>query len=190
VDKVIDTRDLIGDEVDTPESKNVCQRLLSAAVTSGYSLPGIAIAGREAHIACRQVVLVDDTTELATLMGSIAEGLVIVAHNSLGDQGREVVGIAPADTLYRNGDVGSRDRVVADPDIRSDEVGLLLGEKIGTGLDCLGRQLGEVLISHLDQLLVGNAAGADEDHPVGRIVVLDVVRKLGSGDVSNVLSRA
>ena len=52
------------------------------------------------------------------------------------------------------------------------------------------RQAGEVLVSHLDQLLVGEAAGADKHHAVGGVVVLDVVGKLGAADVADVFAGA
>lgn len=156
----------------------------------GWSVPSIAVAGGEAHEAVGQVILVHDAAELAALVGSIAEGLVVVADNGLGDERGEIIGVVPADTLDSNGDVGRGDGIVADPDVRADEVGLLLGQEVGAGLGSLGRELGEVLVGHLNKLLVGDAASANENHAVGRVVVLDVVDELGPGDIPNVLAGA
>lgn len=88
----------------------------------------------------------DEAAELATLVRRVAQSLVVVADDGLGDQSSEVVIIVPANTLDGNGDVGGRNSVVAYPDIRANEFGLLLGEEIGVGLGGLRRQLGEVLV--------------------------------------------
>jgi len=133
-------------------------------------------------------VLVDEAAELAASVLSIAHGLVVVANDGLGDQSGEVVLITPANTLDSNGDVGGRDGVIADPDIGADEVGLLLGEEVGTGLGGLRGEAGEVLVGHLNELVVGDAAGTDENHAVGCVVGLDVVGELGPGDVADVLA--
>lgn len=152
--------------------------------------PGVAIAGGEGHEAVGKVVLVDEAAELAALVGSVAHGLVVVANDGLGDESGEVVGVTPADTLNGNGDVGSGDGVVTDSDIRSNEVGSLLGLEVGTGLDGCGREAGEVLVSHLDELLVGDTTSSDKNHAVGCVVGLDVVGELGPGDVADVLAGA
>jgi hypothetical protein len=47
-----------------------------------------------------------------------------------------------------------------------------------------------VLLSELDELLVRDATGTNENHTVSSVVVLDVVGELFSGDVADVLSRA
>jgi hypothetical protein len=47
-----------------------------------------------------------------------------------------------------------------------------------------------VLVGHLDELLVGDATGADEYHAVGGVVGLDVVGELGPGNVTDVLAGA
>ena len=80
-------------------------------------LPGITVAGREAHEASGKVVCVDEAAELAAGMLGIAHGFVVVANDSLGYQGGEVVRITPANTLNSDGDVGGGDRVVPDSDI-------------------------------------------------------------------------
>lgn len=132
----------------------------------------------------------NDAAELAALVRSVAKSLVIVADNSLGDEGSEVVGVVPADALNGNGDVGGGDSVVADSDIGADEIGLLLGQEVGGGLGALGGEASKVLVSHLDELLVGNTTSSDKNHAVGSVVVLDVVGKLGPGDVTDVLAGA
>ena len=132
----------------------------------------------------------DEGAELAASVRSIAQGLVVVADNSLRHQGGEVVVVVPADALYSNGYVGGRESVVPDPDVGADKVGLLLGQQVGTGLRRRRGQVGKVLVGHLDELLVGHTAGANEHHAVGRVIALDIVHKLGPGDVADVLAGA
>lgn len=132
----------------------------------------------------------DDTAEPVALVGGVAEGLVVVANDGLGDEGREVVGVVPAHTLNSDGNVGGGDGVVADTDVGANEVGLLLGQEVGAGLGGLGGQAGELLLGHLDELLVGDTAGTDKDHAVSGVVILDVVDELGPGDVADVLAGA
>lgn len=156
----------------------------------GRYVPSVAVAGGEAHEARRQVVLVDVCAQLAAGVGRVAEGLVVVADDGLRDESGKIVGVTPAHTLDGEGDVGRGHGVVADADLGADEVGRLLGQEVCAVVRALGGQVGEVLVGHLDQLVVGNAAGADEDHAVGRVVVLDVVGELGARQVADVLARA
>lgn len=130
----------------------------------------------------------DNATELASLVGSITEGLVVVANDGLSDQRGKVVGVVPADTFHSNGDVGGREGVVANPDVGADEVGLLLGQEGSAALRGRGRELSEVLVGHLHELLMGDTTSTNEHHAVSRVVVLDVVDELGPGDVANVLA--
>lgn len=82
----------------------------------------------------------DESTELATNVRSVAHSLVPVTNNSLGNQSSEVVVILPADTLHGNSNVGSRDGIITDSNLRADEVGLpLLGGSDGRG--SAGRRL-------------------------------------------------
>lgn len=127
--------------------------------------------------------------QLASLVRSVAHGLVVVSNNGLSDQGSEVVIVIPANTLHSNGDVGGRDGVVAYPDIGTDELRLLLGQEVCVGLGRVGRQLRKVLVGHLYKLLVGDATSANKHHAISSVVVLDVVGELGSGDIANVLPR-
>ena len=135
-------------------------------------------------------MLVNISAQLAAGVGSVAESLVVVANDSLRNEGGKVVGVAPAHTLDGEGDVGGGHGVVADTDLGTDEVGGLLGEEVRAVVVALGGEVGKVLLGHLDELLVGNAASASEDHAVGGVVVLDVVGKLGAGKVSDVLAGA
>jgi hypothetical protein len=135
-------------------------------------------------------VLVDPAAELTALMGSLANSLVVVANNSLSNESSEVILGVPADTLNGESDVGSRHGIISDTDIRAHEVSLLLGAEVGTGLGTAGGETGEVLLSKLNKLLVGDTTGSNENHAVSSVVVLDVVGKLGSGDVADVLARA
>lgn len=132
----------------------------------------------------------NEAAELAALVGSVAKSLVVVANDGLGNEGSEVVVVGPADTLNGDSNVGSGDGVVANTDIGTDEVGPLLGEDGSAALGGGSRELGEVLVGHLDELLVGNATGANENHAVGGVVVLDVIHELGTGDVTDVLTGA
>lgn len=135
-------------------------------------------------------MLVDPAAELAALVGSLTNSLVIVADDSLGDEGSEVVLRVPADTLNGQSDVGSGHGIITDTDIGTHKVSLLLGEQVGAVLGAAGGEAAEVLLSELDELLVGDAAGTDKDHSVSSVVVLDVVDELGSGDVADVLAGA
>lgn len=133
---------------------------------------------------------VNEAAELAALVRSIAHGLVVVANDGLGNKGGEVVLRVPAHTLNSQSNVGSADGVITDTDIGADEVSLLLGLKVGSVLDALAGETGEVLLREVDKLLVGNATSADKNHALGSIVVFDVVRELSAGDVADVLTRA
>lgn len=168
VDEVIDTGDVVADEVNAPETS-------------------IAVAGGEGHEAVGKLVLVDEAAELAALMRGVAEGLVVVANDGLGDEGSEVVRRRPADTLNSKGNVGSAEGIVTDADVGADEVSLLLGQ--GGGTSSLGKTR-EVLLGELDELLVGDTTRANKDHAVSSVVLLDVVGQLGAGDVADVLAGA
>lgn len=150
-------------------------------------LPCVAVAGGETQEAVGQIVLVDKTTELAALVRSIAHSLVVVANNSLSNESSEVVIVVPADTLNRNGDICSAQSVVAYSDIRTDKLGLLLGQKVGVSLRGGSGQLGKILVGHFDELLVGDTTSADKDHAISSVVMFDVVAELGSGNVADVL---
>lgn len=133
-------------------------------------------------------MLVNIAAQLAALVRGVAHGLVVVADDGLSDESSEVVLGVPANTLDGNGDVGGGHGVIANTDIRTNKVGLLLGQDVGLSLGAAGGKAGEVLLGKLNQLLVGNATGGSEDHTIGSVVVLDVVDELGAGNVTDVLA--
>jgi hypothetical protein len=135
-------------------------------------------------------VLVDIAAELAALVRSLAKSLIVVADDSLGNEGSEVVGRVPANTLNGKSDVGGGHVVVTDTDIGTEEISLLLGELVGLVLGASTGEAREVLLSKLNQLLVGDATGANKNHAVSSVIALDVVGQLGSGDVENIFTRA
>lgn len=187
VNEVVDTGCLVGDEIDAPETIACQYRSVPRFYCHWLNLPSVAVAGGEAHEASSQVVLVDETTELAALVRRVANSLVIVANDGLGNKGGEVIVVVPADTLNGNSNVGGGDGVVPYPDIRTNELRLSLGQEVGVGLGGCCRQLGEVLVGHLNKLFVGDAASTDENHAVSSVVVLDVVGEFGSANVADVL---
>jgi len=189
VDEIVDGGHLVGNEVDTPETKT-CQYTVTEYQAQVICSPSVAVARGEAHEASSKVVLVNEGAELAALMGSVTKSLVVVANDGLGDESGEVVRVVPANTLNSNGDVGGGKGVVTDADVRADEVGLLLGQERSVGDGGGGGKTGKVLVGHLNELLVGNATSADKDHAVSGVVVLDVVGELGAADVADVLAGA
>ena len=134
--------------------------------------------------------MVDEAAQLAALVRSAAHGLVVVANDSLGDQRGKVVVIVPADALDSDRNVRGRNSVIAYTDLGADEVRLLLGQEVGGVMRRGGREAVEVLLSKLDELLVGDTTSSYKDHTVGSVVCLDVAVEFGSGDVANVLARA
>lgn len=133
-------------------------------------------------------MLVDVAAQLAALVRGVAHGLVVVADDGLSDESSEVVIGVPANTLNSNGNVGSGHGVIANTDVRANEVSLLLGQDVGLSLGAAGGKAGEVLLGKLNQLLVGNATGGSKDHAVSSVVVFDVVDELGAGNVTDVLA--
>ena len=132
----------------------------------------------------------DEVAELAAKVVGGTHGAVPVTDDSLCDERSEVVGVAPANTLNGNGDVGSAHGVVTEADLGTDEVGLrlLLGSgRLGRVVLGLRGEVGEVLLGEVDELLVGNTTSANEDHAVGSVVGLDVVLEIGALDALDVL---
>lgn len=120
----------------------------------------------------------------------VTHGAVPVTNDSLCDQGSEVIRVTPAYTFDGNGNVGSAHGVITKPDLRADKVRLLLllsGNRLGRVVLGFGGNIAEVLLSEVDELLVGNAAGTDKDHAVSSVVGLDIVLEIGSLDALNVL---
>lgn len=135
-------------------------------------------------------MLGDKVAELAAKVVRGAHGTIPVANNSLCYERSEVVGVAPADTLNGNGNVGSAHGVVTEADLGSNKVGLLLllgGERLGRVVLGLRGKVGKVLLGEVDELLVGNATSTNEDHAVSSVVGLDVVLEVGALDALDVL---
>lgn len=136
-------------------------------------------------------MVVDEARKLAAHVRRLAHCAVPVADDGLRDQCGEVVVVLPAHTFYRNGDVCCGDRVVADTDLRADELRLALllsGDLSGVGRWRARLQAAKVLLGQLDEVLVGNATGADQHHAVCGVVGLDVVDKILTVDGENVLA--
>lgn len=152
--------------------------------------PSIAVAGGETHEAVGQVVVADKRAELASQVRGVAHGTIPVSDNGLSDQGSEVVIILPANTLDSESNVGSGDSVITDSNLGADEIRdtLLLSCESRSGRS--GRLAGErteVLLSKLNELLVGDTARSNKDHAVSSVVGLDVVNKVIPLDAGNVL---
>lgn len=140
--------------------------------------PGITVAGGEAHEAVGQVVVVDESAELASEVGRVAHRTIPVANNGLGDKSSEVVIILPADTLNCESNVSSWDSVITNSDIRANEVWLTLlfgGNGGGSRAWWLAGEVSKVLFSKFDKLLVGDATSTNKNHAVGSVVGLDIV---------------
>lgn len=67
---------------------------------------------------------------------------------------------------------------------------LLLSDDLSGVVGGLGGQLREVLLSELNELLVGNTTSTDKDHAVGGVVGLDVAFQVVPLDGLDVLLRA
>lgn len=188
MDQVVEASQVLGDEVDTPETISChvseCQNIIPQ-----YS-PSVAVAGREAHVAVGKALVVDHRAELAAEVRRVAHGTVPVADDGLGDEGGEVVIILPADTLNGESNVGGGDGVVAESDLGANELGgaLLLSRKShGSRGRRLAGEAAEVLLGESDELLVRDAAGTNQNHAIGSVVGLDVVEEVVAVDGLDVL---
>lgn len=153
------------------------------------NLPGVAVAGGEAHEAVGKVVVVHESAKLAAEVGRAAHSAVPVANDGLSDERSEVVIVLPADTLDSNGDIGGGHGVVTDPDLGANEIGLGLlssGDGGETGRGSSG-EASEVLLSKLDELGMRYATSTDENHAVSSVVGLDVLLKVTALDGLDVL---
>ena len=154
------------------------------------NLPGVAVAGGEAHEAVGEVVVADVGAELASKERRLAHSTVPVADDGLGNKGGEVVIVLPANTLNGKSDMSGGDGVVTEANLRADELGgaLLFGsEGEGSGGRGLAGEATEVFRSEADELLVGDATGTNQNHAVGGVVGLDVVGEVLAGNSLDVL---
>lgn len=135
-------------------------------------------------------MVTDVVAQLAAKVGGVTHGTVPVANNSLGDKSGEVVVIFPADSLNSQGNVGSREGVVAETNFGTDKVGgalLLSGDSGGGRGGRLAREGAKLLFSQFYELVVGNATSTDEDHAVSRVVCLDIINQVLALDSLDIL---
>lgn len=71
-------------------------------------------------------MVADRCAQLAAEVRRVAHSAIPVTDDSLCDESSEVILIVPANTLNSQSNVGSGDGVVANTDIRTNEVGNLL----------------------------------------------------------------
>jgi hypothetical protein len=136
---------------------------------------------------------VNEPTQFAAHVRSIAHSLIPVSNNCLCDQSSEVVVILPANTFHGNGDVGGRDGIVTNSDLRADKIRLSLlssGNRRGRARVWLSSKTREVLLSKLNELSVRNTSSTNKNHTIGCVVCLDVVDQIVSLYALDVLSRA
>ena len=165
---IVHVHQVLGHEVDAPQAR-------------------VRVARRERHEAVREVVRRHDVRQPRRHQPRRAERAVPVSEDALHHEHREVVGRAPADALDRDRDVRGGKGIVTDADLRTNEVGFGVGETAeGDGVGGDG-EVSEVLLGVLDELLVVDAAGADEDHAVGGVICLDVRGEVIALDGENVL---
>lgn len=135
-------------------------------------------------------MVADLGAELASQEGGLAHSTVPVANNGLGNQGSEVVVILPADTLNGEGNVSGGNGVVTETDLRANELGGALhlsSESGGGGGRGLAWEATEVLLGEANELLVGDATSADQNHTVSGVVGLNVVGQVLPADGLDVL---
>ena len=134
-------------------------------------------------------MLEDESLKTGAVRG-VTHGAVVVANDGLGDERGEVVVVLPADTLDSDGNVGGGDGVVTETDLGTDEVRealLVLDESLGLGAWWLAWEAREVLLGQLNHLLVSDATGANKDHTVSSVVLLDVAGEVVARYRLNVL---
>lgn len=185
MDEVIDAGDVVGYEIDTPETTSpVNDSLLTGEPYCRY-LPSVRITRRKAHEAVRQLVLVHKRAEFATEIRRATHCPVPIANDSLSDQRGEVVRILPANTLNRNGNICSWHGVVPNADFTTNKVGLdLRGSR-----NCLrGRQLRKVLLRQINKLVMRNTTGTNKHHAICGVIGLDVSRKIVTRYAFNIRS--
>lgn len=194
MDKIINAGDFVGNEVDAPET---ITRINSTWFVDEdwylRNLPGVAVAGREAHEAVGEGVVVHKRAQLATKVRRSTHSTIPVADNCLSNQSREVQLIAPAHTLNGNSNVGGGHGVVTDTDFRTNKIRFLLLRTcngLSVGSRRCGGDLGKVFLCELDKLLMGDSTGTDKDHTVSCVVGLNVLDEVVTGNALNVLFRS
>lgn len=168
VQEVIQVHVVLTHEVDTPETS-------------------VRVRGAEVHVGVSQVVGRDNVRQTARHKRGSTERAVPVAEHGLEHKQGEVVGRAPAGTLDRDRDVASRLGVVTHTDLRADELSLGVERLAERQRVCRHGERREVLLSILDKLLVLNTTSTNKHHPVGRVLLADVVGQVIALDRHDVL---
>lgn len=127
-------------------------------------------------------MLVHEARQSRSQVRCVPHRAVPVPDNGLRNQGGEVLGVLPGDALDRNRNVRGRDCVVAHPHLATDKIGL--GAARGADRDRIRARLqaAKVLLGQIDQFIVWDATGADENHTVGLVISGDVGGQVGLGD--------
>lgn len=195
VDQFIEAGQVLGDKVDTPETKGVFFFLSQSPCTRkilqiSKNSPSVTVASGETHEAVGEALVVDVGAELAAKVRGVTHGTVPVANNGLRDQAGEVVVVLPAHTLNGEGNVGRGESVITESDFGANELGgtlLLGGEGLGSGGWGLAGEATEVLLSQSDELFVGDTTSTNQNHAVSGVVGLDVVDQVVPVDGLDVL---
>lgn len=185
VDEVVNLGELVGDEVDSPETR-VLLVVYQKQKTTGLGLPGVRVGGAEGHEAVGELVLVDERRESASEEWGITHGTVPVSNDGLGNESGKVVWVLPGDTLDGNGNVGSTKGIITHADLRANK--LWASTPWSTNGDWVFRwgEVAKVLFGELNELLVWDSSGTDENHTVSLVVLGDVVGEVILLDGENV----
>ncbi|KAI3480564.1 hypothetical protein L1887_57284 [Cichorium endivia] len=168
VDEIVELQEVLRDHVDTPETR-------------------VRVRGGEVHERVGEVVGRDNVRQARREQRARAERAVPVAHDALQHEHGEVVGRLPRDTLDGERKVAGGRGVVADAHLGADEAGL--GRRGLAELDgaLAHGEAAKVLLGELDERVVLDATGTDENHAVGGVVGLDVLGEVLTLDREDVL---
>lgn len=168
VDQVVDIGQVLGDQVDTPETSVVVGRIevleRVGEVVGGYNVG-----------------------EFGAQQWGSTQSSVPVSKDARQDKEWPVVWAPPSDGLDGNGNVEIVHSVVSDSDLSTGEDGLFsrnTAEGDGVGGD---GDRGKVFLGEFDELLVRDSTSSDEAHSVGSVVGFDVVGEVLSAHLSDVL---
>lgn len=135
----------------------------------------------------------DDGRELVALQVGSGRRNVPVANDGLGHKRSVVVRRVGRHTLDGYGNVGSRNGIITETHLSTDEFGHVRGvTRASARSDRGGRGLeaAEVLLSKSNKLLVLDSTGTNKNNAVRLVVLLDVVANLGLGNDLDVVSGA
>ena len=132
----------------------------------------------EGHERVGQLVLVDNGGQSGRGVSRGTKGAIPGSDDRLQHEHGIVIGRGPAASFNSNGNVSLGHGIILETDLRASKVG---GERIGlaqaSGVSGHWK-IAEVLLGQLDQSIVINTTGTDEDHAVSSVVGLDVVGKV------------